>query len=242
MLGELLNPLTVVLVVRLAQALPLRLPVLRRPRPPIGVAVPVRGRCSKRGRTRPHDEVHPLPGGDHVCAVPLPPQVQHPAPWLVFQRKRRPAPVVPVPEPATEPQAGAVKRGVPQAHVHRHLTRVVVHVQGGVFAGSVVDDEGVVVVQGVVEQFVRVKHGRERRQEAIEHVGHQTPHPDLVHDQPAVVHRVRPPGGQARLFVRLHFVRDQLAKRELEDVEGEHPRVGRPDLLNGRKRRRRGQD
>ena len=36
-----------------------------------------RGGGAKRRRPRPHDQVHPLPRGDDVRAVPLPAQVHH---------------------------------------------------------------------------------------------------------------------------------------------------------------------
>eukprot|EP00982_Pelagococcus_subviridis_P002462 18879-Pelagococcus_subviridis.AAC.4 len=76
-LRERLRPRLEVVIVRLAQTLRRRVPPLGRARVPVRIAVPVRGGGAKRRRPRPHDQVHPLPRGDDVRAVPLPAQVHH---------------------------------------------------------------------------------------------------------------------------------------------------------------------
>eukprot|EP00982_Pelagococcus_subviridis_P002463 18879-Pelagococcus_subviridis.AAC.5 len=121
--------------------------------------------------------------------------------------------MVRVAEPPAEPQPRALEVVPSDTHAR-------------VLVARVVHDERVVVVERVGEYFVAVQRRRERRRERFHDVRHQAPHPDLVHDQPRRVHRVRAAFRKPRDLVRVHLFREHRAEALFEEVERVDARGG----------------
>ena len=133
-------------------------------------------------------------------------------------------------EPTAKTQPGTLERASPEAHVQRHLARVVVHVEKRVPAARrfVTHDERVVVIERVCENLrPAVQRPRQRRRRDDEQIVHQRVQTNLVHDGARVVHRVGPPTRKPRTFVRVHARREKTRRGRFEKVERKDARTGR---------------
>eukprot|EP00295_Goniomonas_pacifica_P007104 CAMPEP_0175821342 /NCGR_PEP_ID=MMETSP0107_2-20121207/9088_1 /TAXON_ID=195067 ORGANISM="Goniomonas pacifica, Strain CCMP1869" /NCGR_SAMPLE_ID=MMETSP0107_2 /ASSEMBLY_ACC=CAM_ASM_000203 /LENGTH=147 /DNA_ID=CAMNT_0017133723 /DNA_START=318 /DNA_END=761 /DNA_ORIENTATION=- len=94
----------------------------------------------------PDDEVVALSGSDVVRTVALSPEVNNTSAHLVLVRCLEQS-VVRVAHFATKFEARS-REVAPQTHIERHVAIVGVHVEPEIFVRSILDDEGVVRVQG----------------------------------------------------------------------------------------------